>query len=169
MNPEWQEPWIEISDPQISAEELAAQVEQRLQQRRAELGPVTRHFPVFQLQAPELESNAGQQSDARYTRLRDALRQLQELPPPPTHAVLAPSPATRLPLVGRFWQLLRSQAHQLVLFYVNRQLAHQAQSNLLAANVLKELSALLLAQQQELDQLRARLEERDQGQEQAGG
>jgi hypothetical protein len=40
-----------------------------------------------------------------------------------------------VPVLGRLWQRVRSQAHQLVLFYVNRQAAQatKAQYELLAA------------------------------------
>ena len=43
----------------------------------------------------------------------------------PTAPDLAPSNATRLPLIGRLWAGVREQAHQLVLYYVNRSAGHQ--------------------------------------------
>ena len=169
MNTEQNEPWIEMDDALETSASLARRVEEQLQQRQAKLGPVSRRFPSFQGETPGMGGEGDEAAPLRYARLRDTLRQLQELPPPPTNAALASSPATRLPLLGRFWQLVRSQAHQLVLFYVNRHLAHQTQANHLLSNALHELSALLLAQQQEIDRLQNRLQEMDQNREQADG
>ena len=165
MSEQKHEPWLEINDQQLSAETLEARIEERLRQRRAELGPVSRHFPTFQAQAPVPQATAAGENNQR---LHDVLRQLQQLPPPATHPALSSSPATRLPLLGRFWALMRSQAHQLVLFYVNRHLAHQAQTNHLVSNALHELGALLLAQQQEVERLQARLSALEQNDERAG-
>lgn len=153
--------WLEIDDSEISSDALAARVEERLQARREELGPVSRQFPVFHAQPSDPDETVA------HSEMRDILRQLQELPEPPTHATLAPSPATRLPLFGRLWQLVRSQTHQLVLFYVNRHVAHQARQNHLVANALRRLSASVNAQQQEIERLQARLETLDSTSQQA--
>ena len=40
-------PWIVIHDEQITSEELVREVEQRVAQRRAELGVVAVVFPTF--------------------------------------------------------------------------------------------------------------------------
>lgn len=153
MTDKQHDPWLEIHDSEISSVTLAARVEERLKARREQLGPVSRHFPTFQDQALDLAEGA-----LADVNMRELLRQLQELPAPPTHAILAPSPATRLPLLGRLWQLVRSQTHELVLFYVNRHVAHQAQRNHLLSNALNQLNATIQAQKQEMERLEARLE-----------
>lgn len=153
--------WLEIDDGELSSEALAAHVEERLKARREQLGPVSRHFPAFQTAAPHPENAAAP------SEVREILRQLQELPEAPTHATLAPSPATRLPILGRLWQLVRSQTHALVLFYVNRHVAHQTRHNHLVASTLLRLSATVNIQQQEIKRLQARLEELETASEQA--
>lgn len=168
MNELSRQPWLEIHDPQLTSEALIERVEAQLEERRAQLGPVARHFPTFQAQASALDEATANMAGAS-AALRDALRQLQELPPPATHPVLAPSPATSLPLLGRLWTLIRSQTHHLVLFYVNRNLAHQTQTTHLLSTALHELSVLLLAQQEQIEQLRARLEENDETEVRDGG
>lgn len=153
--------WLDIDDGEISSETLAARVEERLKTRREQLGPVARHFPAFQARVAE----AG--NPPAPAEMRDILRQLQELPDPPTHATLAPSPATRLPFLGRFWQLIRSQTHELVLFYVNRHVAHQTRPNHLIITALHRLGATVQAQQQEIERLQARIEALEAMSEQA--
>lgn len=163
MNREAQESWIEIDDPEISAAQLEARIEERLEQRRAALGPVMRSFPAFQVDRPQDDMAAAGQG-----RLQSLLDQLA-LATPPTAAHLAPSPVTRLPVVGRLWSLLRGQTHELVLFYVNRHLAHQAKVNHAIERALRELSALLAQQDARIDELQARLDELDRSGEQNDG
>ncbi len=154
-----QDLWLELNDEETSSAALAARVEERVKARREQLGPVSRRFPTFQAETPDLDQ-------ATSLEVQDILRQLQELPEPPTHATLAPSPATRLPVFGRLWQLIRSQTHELVLFYVNRQVAHQARYNHLLSNALRKLSATVQAQQNEIERLQARLERLESAPEQ---
>lgn len=151
MSHEQRETWISLEDPQLSSEALAARVEAQLTRRRQKLGPVTLRFPNFQAQPLEIDE-AG-----RGKALQEALRQLQTLPPPPTQATLAPSPATRLPLLGRLWRLIRAQTHELVLFYVNRQLAHQTQTNHLVLRALQTMRTQLAQQEAHRAALESRL------------
>lgn len=151
MNEKKDELWLELDDSEITSNALAARVEERVKARREQLGSVSRSFPTFQAKAPVLDR-------ATPLEMQDLMRQLQELPEPPTHATLAPSPATRLPLFGRLWQLIRSQTHELVLFYVNRHVANQAQQNHLLSSALRHLSAIVQTQQQQIERLQARLD-----------
>lgn len=165
MNNSRQEGWITIDDPQVTAAALEARVEARLARHRAELGRVTRRFPSFQ--GGSLDE--GGEGNVAHGALQDVLRQLETAPPPATDAALAPSPATRLPLLGRLWRLARRQAHELVLFYVNRHLAHQTRVNHLAARALRELGAQLAQQEARIEALEARLAEQQRSDEQADG
>jgi hypothetical protein len=149
-----QEPWLELDDPHLTSTELAARVEERLHRRREELGAVTRSFPTFEAPA----SGPGTSGEVRDAALHQLLNELAAMPPPATQSALAPSPATRLPLLGPLWALIRNQAHQLVLFYVNRQVAHQARVNHLLSTALHEVAARLAAQQEEIEGLRKRLD-----------
>lgn len=163
MSREAQERWLEIDDPEVSAAMLEARVEQRLQQRRAELGPVTRSFPAFQARTlHDDEEPVGQE------QLQTLLDQIAQASPP-TEPDLAPSPVTQLPFVGRLWGLLRSQTHELVLFYVNRHLAHQAKINHATEQALRELGALLAQQGARIDSLETRLAKLEQRDEQDDG
>lgn len=149
-------PWIEIDDPQLSSAELVQRVEARFKKRLDDLGPVDRHFPSFDPSASLPESD----NQEEYTAMmRYYLQNLEQQEPPDTTPTLAPSPATRLPIVGRLWQLVRREAHQLVLFYVNRHLAHQTRLNNEIAGALREMAALLRAQDEEIQRLRAELRE----------
>ncbi len=151
MNEKKDDLWLELDDTEITSNALTARVEERVKARRKQLGSVSRLFPTFQAEAPDLDQ-------ATPLEMQDILRQLQELPEPPTHTTLAPSPATRLPVFGRLWQLIRSQTHELVLFYVNRHVANQAQQNHLLSNALRHLSAIVQTQEQEIERLQTRLE-----------
>jgi uncharacterized coiled-coil protein SlyX len=151
MSHEQRETWISLQDPQLSSEALAARVETQLTRRRRELGRVTQRFPDFQTQPSEIED------DENGEALQQALRQLQTLPPPPTQATLSPSLVTRLPVLGRLWRLIRAQSHELVLFYVNRQLAHQTQTNHLVFRALQGMHTQLAQQAAHITALESRL------------
>lgn len=149
-------PWIGIDDPNVSSADLVERVEARLRKRREEMGAVDRHFPSFDPAGSRLESGS---AEGRMATLRYHLQRLEQSGSPDTTPLLAPSPATRLPVLGRLWQLVRREAHQLVLFYVNRALAHQARVNRDAVATLQEMVALLEAQDEEIRRLQARLDE----------
>lgn len=164
-----EEAWIEIHDAEVSSAELARLAATRAQQRRDEEGPAAIDFPPFGATGGDPEE--GTAGDA-VTRLHFFLRQLDQVPPPETQPTLAASPATRVPVLGRLWQLIRQQAHNLVLFYVNRSAARNAAVERHVGSALNELAALAQAQQAEIERLGeevARL--RDEGQEsrQVGG
>jgi len=146
--------WIEIHDPEISSANLVREVAARARRRRAEQGPVEIDFPPFGAAAPVPDAETTRDD---VTRLHYFLRQLEQLPPPETQPELAPSPATRLPVLGRLWQLARREAHNLVLFYVNRSVAHNAAANRQLSNALNEVAALVQAQQAEIERLREEL------------
>ncbi|MCB8959398.1 MAG: hypothetical protein H6651_03735 [Ardenticatenales bacterium] len=80
----------------------------------------------------------------------------------PTAPDLAPSNATRLPLIGRLWASIREQAHQLVLYYVNRSAGHQQAVNHEITEALGLLQARLDAQEQRLAELEQQLTDKGQ-------
>ena len=67
-----------------------------------------------------------------------------------TQPILAPSPATRLPLVGKLWARLRGEVHNLVLFYVNRAVTQQVNVNRYLVSVVNRLTAENEAQERRL-------------------
>jgi hypothetical protein len=145
--------WLTIQDPVITAVELQAQIEARVQMRRQTLGQVAPEFPSFGFvvkmpQPPYPGANP---------RLYHHLRQLNEMDAAATAANLAPSAAARLPLLGRLWGLARRQAHELILFYVNRLGARQARLESHLISLLNEQTTLLQQQQVEIEALRRRV------------
>lgn len=147
------EPWIDLNDPHVTPGALAETVAARVAERRAAHGAPRLDFPAFGYVAamPEIDP-------ARAPTLAHHLRHLNDLPAPPVEPVLALSPATRVPVFGRIWSLIRAQAHALVLFYTSRLAAHQTQAHNHTVSALNELTRLTLAQQAEIDRLRAEVE-----------
>jgi hypothetical protein len=159
-------PFLELNDPEITAEALTAALDERVRQRRAQLGPVERLFPAFgtAVPCPQQPANLDHPPDL-YHHLRQANERYGR---PETTLVLAPSPATRVPLLGRLWIMIREQAHSLVLFYVNRSLAHQTTINRHTISALNQLTLLSQEQQrtinrlqQEIGRLRQELQRED--------
>ncbi len=146
-------PWLELDDPQLSAPELMAEIDRRVAQREAEHGRFQPHFPTFGHVSPMPDP-----TDAQFApNLYHHLHTLNHLDAPPTLPELAASPATRIPILGRLWGLLRGHLHNLVLFYVNRNAAYNTQVNSHLINTLNELTRLTQEQQQEIDLLRAKI------------
>lgn len=75
--------------------------------------------------------------------------------------ILAESPATRVPVLGKIWASVRQHAHELVLFYVNRGTFHQLSVNRRLVSVVNLLTAQLEEQRAEIAQLRRDLARHD--------
>ena len=150
--------WIVIEDEIMTAATLETAVEKRLTLRRAALGrPSPLNLPAFGHLSPMPEPpQRGRVSPTLYHHLR----QLNEMDAPDARPDLRPSPATSIPILGRLWAMIRAQAHQLVLFYVNRALAHETTVNNHTLNALNELTRLAQSQQEEINRLQEELEQR---------
>ena len=145
---------IEIHDPEIDPALLIAEIRSRIQKRRAELGYIPQQFVTFGgTRFP------GRPDDVPYDPdYYDHLEMANEFyPDVETDVDLRPSPATRIPIIGRFWSLVREQAHQLVLFYVNRALSHQMGVNREIVNVLNKEESIILRQQRTIFSLQNEL------------
>lgn len=129
---------IEIHDPEIDPQAIMADIRQRIQKRRQEAGYDNRTFPTFgaAMICPEPPDNMPYDPDL-YHHLRQVNTLYSEVE---TTTILAPSPATRVPIFGRFWKLIREQAHGLVLFYVNRSVSHQVKVNRHLVSILNQLT-----------------------------
>jgi hypothetical protein len=148
-------PWITIHDEVVTSEELVIEVERRVAQRRAQLGRVNLVFPTFghisTFPEPTEEDNlAGPQ-------LYYYLKQANQTELPAVDLALAPSPATRMPVIGRLWGTIRREMHNLVLFYVNRSVRDQNQLNVNLISTLNELTRVVQKQRAELESLRDEL------------
>ncbi len=147
--------WIIFEDEETTAAALKTAVEKKLVERRAALGrPSPVNFPAFGYLSSMPEPP---QSDPVSQTLYHHLRHLNEMDAPETASVLLPSPATKVPILGRLWATIREQAHQLVLFYVNRALAHETAVNTHTLNTLNELTRLTQSQQEEISRLQKKL------------
>jgi hypothetical protein len=146
---------ITINDPEIDPTAIMEQIRERVQQRRKEKGFDQRTFPSFGLaERPEAPGDRSYDTDLYYY-----LRLANEgFSPSETGVVLAPSPATQLPIIGRLWSLIRREVHHLVIFYVNRSVNHQVNVNRYLVSVLNRLTALTQEQQQTIEALQAEIE-----------
>lgn len=154
-------PWIEIHDDILTSEALAAEVERRVEQRRAQIGPLHLVLPTFGHVSTFPEPPGGMAYDPN---LYYYLKQANEATKPLVQPVLAPSPATRVPVLGRLWSMIRGQMHELILFYVNKAVSEQNQLNINLVSILNELTRANQARQAELEALRDEVQRlRDRG------
>lgn len=143
--------WIALGDPQISDAQILALLRERVAQRRAALGVDARRFPQYGM-TPLPDEPA----DAADPELYQQLRLLNEIfADAPTEPNLAPSPAASLPVIGKWWAMIRAQAHALVLYYVNRHLAHAIDVNRNLVSAMNLLVRLSDEQAREIEALKA--------------
>ena len=153
---------IEIDDPEIDPAAIMAEIRRRIVARRRELGYDHRAFPsygaaIYQGEPDDLPFDR----DLHYfLRLANATFAEAE-----TEPVLAASPATRVPILGRLWGMIRGGAHNLVLFYVNRAVTHQTSVNGYLVSALNRLTAVVEEQQRTIQRLQAELDAARQRQE----
>ncbi len=159
---------IEIRDPDIDTLALLEQVRERIKKRRAQWGYEPQSFPSFggsgmpeQLDGSNLDPNLFHYLELVNSSYFDFA----------TEPDLQLSPATRGRILGRIWSLIRRQAHQLVLFYVNRNIEHQVAVNRQLVSIVNLLARTLQDQQREIMDLRQRLDESqaDRDQEKGSG
>lgn len=144
-------PWIVIEDEVTTAVLLETAVEAQLTARRAVIGqPSPIDYPAFGYLSPMPQPP---ESGVASKTLYHHLRHLNEMDAPDTSPILYASPATKVPILGRLWGMIREQAHGLVLFYVNRGVAHETAVNTHTLNTLNEITRLIQSQQEEIVRL----------------
>lgn len=146
--------WLEIDDPEIDPAEIVEEIRHRIERRREALGYPRDDLPSFGATAYPGEPEGDFDVDLYY-HLR---RANEAYPHVGAESDLAPSPATRLPLIGPLWARVRRQAHNLVLFYLNKLAGRQATVNRHLVSVLNRMSIQLQAQEAELECLRKEVE-----------
>jgi hypothetical protein len=145
---------IEIHDPEIDPAQIMEQIRERIRQRREELGYPRQEFPAFGAAAYPGEPE-GEDFDADlYYHLRRANDLYCQIDVGP---LLAPSPATQVPILGRLWKQIRQEAHNLVLFYVGELARQQVAVNRHVVSTLNRMAVQLQEQQEELQTLRDEL------------
>jgi len=157
---------IEIHDPEIDPQEIMAEIRERIQKRREELGYIPQQFSTFGgTKFPGRPDDVPYNPDY-YDHLEMVNAVYKEVD---TGVDLQPSPALRVPVLGTLWSMIREQAHQLVLYYVNRTVAHQMNVNRELVSVLNITEEMMLKQQRAIIKLqndvyllRQRLAEQDE-------
>ncbi|HET6443781.1 MAG TPA: hypothetical protein VFI27_04295 [candidate division Zixibacteria bacterium] len=143
---------LEIRGEDIDQQEVMATVADRVTKRRSDIGFSQVRFPSYDgVPFPGLPVNTRYDPDL-YHHLRLANTSYFEVQ---TEPELEPSPATRIPLIGQFWGLIRLQAHNLVLFYVNRAVRHEVDVNRHMISVLNSLAIANQGQQEEIEALKS--------------
>ena len=153
---------IEFHDAEIDPRQIMADIRDRIQQRRAEIGYGTTRFPTFSgATFPGRPTDIPYDPDL-YHHLERVNKIYFEFE---TEPELLASPATRIPILGNLWGLIRRHAHTLTLFYTNRAIRQQTNVNrhmVSALNLLtvawQEQQRTILALQEEIESLRERLD-----------
>ena len=155
MNAEIPNDLVEIHDPEVDPAALMAQIRERIQRRREMMGGDQHVYSLFDATACPDEPEDVPSDPQLYHHLRRA----NELYPLfDAELVLAPSPLTRVPLLGVLWKRLRPSLHTLILLYVNRLGAQQANVNRHLVSAVNQLTVLCQQQQRAILALEAEVQ-----------
>ena len=136
---------IEIHDPEIDSQAIMTEIRSRIQERRQEPGYHTPRFSTFGGTLLPDRPDDLPYDPALFDHLELVNEQYTAVP---SDSDLQPSPATRVPILGPLWAMVREQAHGLVLFYTNRTASHQTGVNREIISVLNGLTAQVIEQRQ---------------------
>jgi hypothetical protein len=147
---------LEIRGSESDQQQLMERVADRVEQRRDDAGTSTVRFPSYKgVPYPGTPEYSRYDPDLYHNlRLANSI-----YPDVMTEPELEPSPATRIPIVGDLWRLVRAQAHNLVLFYVNRSTRHEVDVNRHIVSVLNSLAISNQEQLEIIDDLKAEVDE----------
>jgi hypothetical protein len=146
---------IEIRDPTIDDLQIIDQIRKRVQDRRDRLGYEQQNFPSFDGATVPVKPKDLPNDPSLYYNLGLANKSYYQFE---TEADVQPSPATRVPVLGWLWSFIRQQTHEMVLFYVNRNIRHQVTVNQQLVNVVNLLTTQLEEQQRKVRSLEKQLE-----------
>lgn len=147
---------IEIHDPEIDVSQIMEKIRERMRHRREELGYASQTFPAFGATAFPGEPASGEYEADLYYHLRRANELYYQIG---VETMLAPSPATRIPVVGWLWGMVRREAHNLVLYYLGKLTRQQATVNRHLVSTMNRMTVQLREQHAELQTLRAKVEQ----------
>ena len=143
---------IEVREPAIDDQALMARLRDKVEARRIQ-GLWPESLPDFALSEPPLVDDS---------RLQYHLEQANALHEQVWVGLsLAPSAATQVPILGRLWASVRRQAHQLVLYYLEKAISRQLSVNkhvVGALNRLADSHQEILALRLEVNRLQQRIE-----------
>lgn len=149
------EPFVEIHDPEINVDQIMAEIRERIRQRRQAIGTARQDFPTLGAAAYPGEPEGEDYDADLYHHLKRANRLYADLGVEP---VLAPSPLTRVPVLGPLWAKVRREAHSLVLFYLSRLAQKQLAINRHLVSTLNRVAVQLQEQQRQIRALQAEIE-----------
>jgi hypothetical protein len=141
---------IEIHDPEIDSEAIMAEIRVRLEERHQALGYQQPLFSTFGGTLLPDRPDDIPYDPALFDHLELVNEQYTMVP---SDSDIQPSPATRVPILGSLWAMVREQAHGLVLFYTNRTASHQTGVNREVIGILNGLTTLVMEQQRMINQL----------------
>lgn len=148
--------FLEIRDPGVDSQQLMKRINERMDRRRHEADHQLKDFPSYG-GVPFPGIPEGEIHDPNlYHHLRLANKLYIEVE---TEPKVENSPATRIPVLGQLWGLVRLHAHNLVLFYVNRAIRHEVDVNRHLVSVLNSLTLANHDQQMTISELRNEIEE----------
>ncbi|RME35161.1 MAG: hypothetical protein D6793_07665 [Thermoflexia bacterium] len=146
--------FIEIRDPEIDPSQIMEQIRARIQRRREELGYPRMVFPTFGVAAYPGEPEGEEYDADLYYHLRQANKHYHQLG---VEMLIVPSHRSRIPLLGPLWDRIRREAHNLVLFYVNKLAQRQLVVNRHLVSTLNRMAVQLQEQQRQIRTLQEEL------------
>ncbi|MGB9873266.1 MAG: hypothetical protein ACPLYD_16615 [Anaerolineae bacterium] len=152
-------PWIpddliEIHDPEIDPAQIMEQIRERIRRRREELGYPRQVFPTFGAAAYPGEPGGEEYDVDLYSHLRRANEVYHQLG---VERFIAPSPRSSIPILGPLWDRIRREAHNLVLFYVNKLAQRQVTVNRHLVSTLNRMAVQIQEQQRRIKTLEEEL------------
>jgi hypothetical protein len=145
---------IEIHDPEIDPARILEEIRERIRRRREELGYPRPIFPTFGAAAYPGEPENEDYDIELYFHLRRANETYYQIGVEP---LIVPSPRSSIPILGPLWDRIRHEAHNLVLFYVNRLAQKQVTVNRHLVSTLNRMAVQIQEQQHRIKVLEEEL------------
>jgi hypothetical protein len=147
--------FIEIHAEDVDSQQIIDRIRRRIDRHRSESEYQPTRFPSYDgVPYPGTTVDVNHDPDL-YHHLKLANKIYAEVE---TEPALESSPATRIPVAGSLWRLIRLHAHNLVLFYVNRAVRHEVDVNRHLVSVLNSLTEDNYYQRQTIKELESELE-----------
>jgi hypothetical protein len=145
---------IEIHDPEIDPARIMEEIRERIRRRREELGYPQRVFPAFGAAAYPGEPEGEGYDITLYFHLRRANENYHQIDVAP---LIVPSSRSSIPILGPLWDRIRREAHNLVLFYVNKLAQRQVTVNRHLVSTLNRMAVQIQEQQRRIKALEEEL------------
>ncbi len=141
--------WLQFVDEAVDPVALGTELKRRAAGHRVD----RRWRPRYGERSLREQAHSADELLQRLAHHLERLEALQDARAASDRLELAPSPAARRPVIGRLWGMVRRQAHDLVLYYVNIQAAHQSEIDHHLVEALRALAAENRRLRQQLEAL----------------